>query len=171
MISKAVPPPISASRKRSIGKPAAEGVKVNMMIIAEMAASFTPRFLPPKNTAKPIASTTKTPACNAPTPTTDSRRSAIATPKATAMVSSSARRRRSPTASPSTMTAAIGAKVGRSSPRMRTARNQARQAATAVWRIGSHALLRRRAPERRRWRIRALFSSADTRYPPPLLPT
>ena len=42
-MSKAVPPPISASRKRSTGKPAAEGWKVNMMIIAEMAASFTPR--------------------------------------------------------------------------------------------------------------------------------
>ena len=45
---------------------------MNMMIIAEMAASFTPRSPPPKNTAKPIASTTKTPACTAPTPTTDS---------------------------------------------------------------------------------------------------
>ena len=28
-----------------------------------------------------------------------------------------------------------------------------------------------RTPERRRWRTRALFSSADTRDPPPLLPT
>jgi hypothetical protein len=115
-MSKAVPPPISASRKRSTGKPAAEGWKVNMMIIAEMAASFTPRSPPPRNTATAIASTTKIPACTAPTPTTDRSRSAIVTPKATASVSSTARRPRSPTASPSTMTAAIGANVGRSSP-------------------------------------------------------
>src|SRR3712207_7672546 len=76
-----------------------------------------------------------------------------------------------PPPTPTTMTAAIGAKVGRSSPRMRTARNQARQAATAVWRTGSQPLLRRRAPERRRRRTKALFSSADTRDPLPLLPT
>ena len=171
LISKAVPPPISASRKRSIGKPAAGGWKVNIMIIAEMAASFTPRSPPPKTTATAIARTTKSPACNAPTPTTDRRRSAIATPMATARVSSIARRVRSPTASPSAMTAAIGANVGRSIPRSSTARNQATQAATAVWRIGSHPLLRRLPPERRRWRTMALFSSADTRDPPLLLPT
>ena len=42
-MSKAVPPPINAPRKRSIGKPASAHRKVNMMIIAEMASSFAPR--------------------------------------------------------------------------------------------------------------------------------
>jgi hypothetical protein len=42
-MSKAVPPPINALRKRSIGKPASADRKVIIMIIAEMAASFTPR--------------------------------------------------------------------------------------------------------------------------------
>src|SRR5215211_6601548 len=37
LISKAVPPPISASRKRSIGKPACEERKVIMMISAEIS--------------------------------------------------------------------------------------------------------------------------------------
>src|SRR5215203_5177346 len=155
LISKAVPPPISASRKRSIGKPACEERKVIMMISAEMAASFTPRSPPPRNTAKPIASSTTAPACTAPTPTTDTSKSAIATPNATARVSSTARRTRSPTASPSAMTAAIGANVGLSIPRIRIAKNHATQAASAVWMICNHPDRTRTQPARKRTRAEA----------------
>ena len=146
----AVPPPIRASRKRSIGKPAAVALKVNIMIIAEMAASFTPRSPPPRNTATAIARATKTAACTAPTPKTDRSKSAIATPNATARVSSTARRTRSPTARPRQITAAIGAKVGLSIPSSRTARNHATQAASAVWKICNHPDRTRTQPERRR---------------------
>jgi hypothetical protein len=49
--------------------------------------------------------------------------------------------------------------VGRSSLRMRTARNHAKQAATAVWRIGSHPPQERMAAECRRTRAEATVPS------------
>src|SRR5215217_2684929 len=155
LTSKAVPPPISASRNRSSGNAASEDRKVIMMISAETTASFTPISCLPRNAATVIARATTIPACTAPTRRMDTRKSAISIPKATPTVSSTARRPRSLTANPSEMTAAIGANVGRSSPRSRTARNHATHAATAVCRICNHPPLRRRPPERRRLRNRA----------------
>ncbi len=153
-MSRAVPPPIRASRKRSSGRLVSGEWKVIMMIIAEMAASFTPVSSRPRNTARAIARTTTRPACKAPTPTAETRKSAIATPKATPSVSSTARLARSPTARPRQITAAMGAKVGLSTPSTRTERNHAAQAATAVCRICNHAPRKRRTPERRRVRTR-----------------
>src|SRR5215208_5071938 len=85
----------------------------------------------------------------------DTRRSAIATPKATPSVNSTTRLPRWPTANPSEMTAAIGANSGRSCPRISIAKNQATPAATAVWRICHHPPQRRCIPERNRLRTRA----------------
>ena len=169
-IASAVQPPINASRKRSSGKPVAKGWKVIIRIMAEMAASFTPSSPLPKNTATTIARATTVPLCTGPTPTTDTRRSPIATPKATPMVSSTTRLPRSPTASPSEMTAAIGANEGRSIPRISNAKNQATPAASAVCRICHHPPRRPSMPRRRRRRTRARRLPHPHRYERPLGP-
>src|SRR5215211_4390975 len=75
-----------------------------------------------------------------------------------------------PTFAPIAAVIALGLAVGRSCPRMRTARDQATQAATAVWRICSHALLRRVAAECRRWRPTETMISTHRQFPGSILP-
>jgi hypothetical protein len=137
---------MSASTKRSGDSPSLGGVSVATRI-AEIAAWLT-RIVPaPSSSAASEASATTTPMTSVPVPRARTIRSATAIPTATPMTSSSARTVRRPRATPSEITAEIGAKNGVSLTRLASA--HAADAATAVWATTQPDVCRRRTRRRR----------------------
>ena len=151
LTTRATTPPIAPSAIRVGEKPSAAPGSIATSRIAETAASVTSSSPPPTASAVPMASTTRTPICQAPVPMTEMSSEATVMPSTTPPTSWSARPARSPCVTPTAITAAIAAKAGRGSGSSAVASSHAAIAAVAFCTIGSMRPRRReRAVSRKR---------------------
>ena len=144
LTASATAPPIAPSRIRSAVNPSALPGSSATSRTADTADSTTSNSPPPTAVAVAIASTTRTPICQAPVPITEISSEATVMPSTTPPTSWSARPVRSPVVTPTAITAAMAANAGRGSGSSATASDQAATAAIAFCTIGS-MLPRRRS--------------------------
>ena len=142
LTASATAPPIAPSRIRSTVNPSALPGSSATSRTADTADSTTSNSPPPTAVAVAIASTTRTPICQAPVPITEISSEATVMPSTTPPTSWSARPVRSPVVTPTAITAAA-ANAGRGSGSSATA-SHAATAAIAFCTIGS-MLPRRRS--------------------------
>ena len=134
MTSSAVPPPIRASSALANVTPSVGGWSVATSA-ADTAACWANICPEPSSRATVMASATTRASCQAPVPTTSTRRSPTAIPSVTPTITSTARRPRWPRVSPSVMIADTGAKNGWAWPTTFVATSQAMTAARVTWAI------------------------------------
>jgi hypothetical protein len=124
---------------------------------ADAAASPTSTVLPPNAIATTIAPPTTAAICAGPVPINATRASAMPMPSATPITISIAERRRCPSDALTPISAATGAKIGRSWPKICCARTHAVAVASAA--CASHPTLARRRSAMMLGRERSTASS------------